>query len=241
MWKTNMKASIAFVVVAVWLLKVNADVSFMQLSEKQSLELSCPSQKDHGDLTSLHVYHRRGPAQTTLLSLARGGDDELRLDPDYKTRLLVSAGSNGTRVKVILSHLEQRDSGLYVCEKRDNGSERVFITQLFLLVDASGMPCRCSSSYPPLLMTIFSATGLILIILLWLAVGERVKARRPPATGPPAVPVYEEMTRKQQNSGVPPNKQDALDEVTSPLYANTLVRQTQDNDYACPRHIALRA
>ncbi|XP_077397754.1 uncharacterized protein LOC144033476 isoform X3 [Festucalex cinctus] len=205
-----MKTSIVFIL-AVCHLKVNADVIFMQLEEKQSLELSCPPQQDRDGLTSLHLYHRRGPAQTTLLSLARGAEDQLRLDPDYKRRLRLSRGRNSSWLKV------------------------------FLLVDASGRPCECSSGYPPLLMTIFSATGLLLIMLLWLAAGECVKARRPPVKGPAAVPIYEEMTRKEQNSGVPLNKQETLEEVTSPLYANTLVRQTQDNYYACPRHVTLRA
>ncbi|XP_077397745.1 uncharacterized protein LOC144033476 isoform X2 [Festucalex cinctus] len=213
----------------------------MQLEEKQSLELSCPPQQDRDGLTSLHLYHRRGPAQTTLLSLARGAEDQLRLDPDYKRRLRLSRGRNSSWLKVTLSHLERGDSGLYVCERRENSSQQVFASQVFLLVDASGRPCECSSGYPPLLMTIFSATGLLLIMLLWLAAGECVKARRPPVKGPAAVPIYEEMTRKEQNSGVPLNKQETLEEVTSPLYANTLVRQTQDNYYACPRHVTLRA
>ncbi|XP_077414776.1 uncharacterized protein LOC144044319 [Vanacampus margaritifer] len=237
-----MKTSIVLVLVAVRLLKVNTDVTFIQLAEKQSLELSCPPQQDHAGLTSLHLYHRRGPAQTTLLSLARGDEDQLRLDPDFKARLRLSGGRNSSRVKVILSHLERVDSGLYVCEHRENRSQRVFTSQVFLLVEPSGRPCQCSSSYPPLLVTIFSATGLLLIMLLWLAAGDCVKTRRrPPLKGPAAVPIYEEMTRKEQSSGVAPNKQETLEEVTSPLYANTLVRQTQDNYYACPRHITLRA
>ncbi|XP_061555928.1 uncharacterized protein LOC133414527 [Phycodurus eques] len=240
-----MKTSIVFILITVGLLKANADVTFVQLAEKQSVELSCPPQQDRGGLTSLHLYHRRGQSQSTLLSLARGSEGELRLDPDYKRRLQLS-GRNSSWVKVTLSHLERGDSGLYVCENlyQENGSKRVFITQeVFLLVDASGKPCQCSSSYPPLLMTIFSAVGLILLMLMWLAVQERVKTRRPPPAGPAVVPIYEEMTRKRQNSGVQLNKQEALEEeVTSPLYSNTPVRQTQDNYYACPRNITtLRA
>ncbi|XP_061702566.1 uncharacterized protein LOC133514706 [Syngnathoides biaculeatus] len=241
-----MEASVVFVLVTARLLKVSADVTFVQLPEKQSVELSCPPLQDHGGLASVHLYHRRGQSQTTLLSLARGSSGELRLDPDYKRRLQLS-GRNSSWVKVTLSHLEQGDSGLYVCENldRENGSQRVFITQeVFLLVDASGKPCRCSSSYPPLLMTIFAAAGLVLLMLAWLAVQERVKTRRPPPPAPPAVvPIYEEMTRKQQKSGVPLIKREVLEEeLTSPLYANTSVRQTQDNYYACPRHVTtLRA
>ncbi|XP_037111982.1 uncharacterized protein LOC119125502 [Syngnathus acus] len=228
-----MKTGIVFYLVALWLLEVNADVSFVQLVGKQSLELSCPLQQERGNLTTLHLYHRRGSAQRTLLSLGPGG--QLKLDPDYKSRLNLSGGCNSSALKVNLSHLDQSDSGMYVCENPDEG---VSATQLFLLVEASG--CQCSSLYPPLLMAIFSATVLIFILLLWLALGDCVKADRPPPTGPAAVPIYEEMSRKEENSGVPPNN--ALEEeLTSPLHANTLLRQSQENYYACPRHIKLKA
>ncbi|XP_057673145.1 uncharacterized protein LOC130904419 [Corythoichthys intestinalis] len=214
----------------------------MQLAEKQSLDLSCPVQQDNSGLMSVHLYHRRGDSQTTLLSLDQGVDGELRLDPDYKRRLQLSGVRSASGVKVTLLHLQPGDSGLYVCEKRDNGSRQIILTQeVLLLVEAPVRPCQCSSSYSPLPMTIFSAAGLILIVLLWLAIQECVKVRRSPPAGPAAVQVYEEMTRKQQNASVPRNRQETLEEVTSPLYANTPVRQTQDNYYACPRQITLRA
>ncbi|XP_049601263.1 uncharacterized protein [Syngnathus scovelli] len=230
-----MKTGMVFYLVALWLLEVNADASFVQLVEKRSLELSCPLQQERGNLTTLHLYHRRGSAQRTLLSLGPG--DQLILDPDYKSRLNVSGGCNSSALKVTLSHLEQSDSGMYVCENLDEG---LSANQLFLLVEASG--CQCSPSYAPLLIAIFSTTVFIFILLLWLALGDCVKSDCPPPTGPAAVPTYEEMSRKEENSGVPPNNQEALEEeLTSPLYANTLLRQSQENYYACPRHIKLKA
>ncbi|XP_054614580.1 uncharacterized protein LOC129170721 [Dunckerocampus dactyliophorus] len=239
-----MKTSIVFPLVLVQLLEAHADVTFKQLKENQSLELSC--HRDDSGLTSLHLYHSRGHTQTTLLSMLPhgSGSDELRLDQKNKWRLRVSGGRNTSQVKVMLLHLKPADSGLYVCEHiyRENSS---FTTQqLFLLVNDSGRNCQCSSDYPPLLLAIFSVTCFLLIVLVCLAVEKCVKTRRHPSA-PAAVPVYEEMTRKQQHSEIIlPNKQEVpshLEEVTSPLYANAPIKQPQDNFYACPRHIALRA
>ncbi|KAM9785038.1 uncharacterized protein LOC133170538 [Syngnathus typhle] len=226
-----MKTGIVFYFLALWLLEVNADVIFVELVEKQSVELSCPLQQECGKLTTLHLYHRRGSAQRTLLSLGPG----VKVDPGYKSRLNLSGGCNSSALKVNLSHLKQSDSGMYVCENPDDG---LSATQLFLLVKAS--ESCCSSLCPPLLMAIFSATVLIFILLLCFALRDCVKADRPPPTGPAAVPIYEEMSRKEENSGVPPNN--ALEEeLTSPLHANTLLRQSEENYYACPRHIKLKA
>ncbi|XP_061892984.1 uncharacterized protein LOC133642661 [Entelurus aequoreus] len=243
-----MKTRIVFLLVLVQLSQAHADVTFKQLRENQSLELFCPPQQDHKDLTSLHLYHSRGHAQTTLLSVRQdgggGGGEELRMDPDYKRRLQVSGGRNTSRVKVTLLGLEAGDSGLYVCEHvyRDNRSQHTFFTAhtLLLSVTSSGRKCQCSSSYPLLITAIFSVTCLLSIVLLWLAVERCVKTRQHPSA-PAAAPVYEEMSRKQQHSGIM-NKQEVpshLEEVTSPLYAN--MKQTHDNAYACPRHIALKA
>lgn len=58
------------------------------------------------------------------------------------------------------------------------------------------------------------------------------------------VPIYEEMTRKQQSTGLSQNNQEAplhLEEVNFAVYANANIRQPQDNYYACPRQLALRA
>lgn len=60
----------------------------------------------------------------------------------------------------------------------------------------------------------------------------------------PAGPIYEEMTKKQQSAGSPQNNQEApshLEEVNFPVYANPNIRHPQDNYYACPRQLALRA
>lgn len=60
----------------------------------------------------------------------------------------------------------------------------------------------------------------------------------------PPVPIYEEMTRKQQSAGIPQNNHEApshLEEVSFAVYANPNIRQPQDNYYACPRQLALRA
>lgn len=62
--------------------------------------------------------------------------------------------------------------------------------------------------------------------------------------GQPPVPIYEEMTEKQQGAGSPQNNHEApshLEEVNFPVYANPNIRQPQDNYYACPRQLALRA
>nr|XP_057906373.1 uncharacterized protein LOC131103819 [Doryrhamphus excisus] len=245
-----MKTSIEFLLVLVQLLEAHADVTFKQLNENQSLELSCHG--DHRGLTSLHLYHSRGHTQTTLLSmLPRGGgreSDELRLDPYNKWRLQVSGGWNTSQVKVMLLRLKPGDSGLYVCQRfyREKTSQHNSFTtqQLFLLVNGSGRNCQCSSSYPPLLVAIFSVTCFLLIVVVWLAIKKCVETRRHPSA-PAAFPVYEEMARKQQHSEIiPPYQQEVpshLEEVTSPLYANAPIKQPQDNCYACPRHIALRA
>ncbi|XP_077591000.1 uncharacterized protein LOC144208841 isoform X2 [Stigmatopora nigra] len=215
-----MRLDFVFVIVAFPLIKSDTSVTFVQLEENQSLELWCPPPEDHGTPTGIRLYHRRGPSQTTLLSLDPGLHGELKLDPDYERRLRLSGVGGASGVKVTLTYLQPGDSGLYACEKRDNGSRHIALTrQVFLLVDNP---------------------GLLLITLLGLATQECVKMRRRPPIGPAAVDIYEEMTRKQQSADVPRNGQETLEEVSSPLYANTVVRQTQDNYYACPRQITLR-
>ncbi len=52
------------------------------------------------------------------------------------------------------------------------------------------------------------------------------------------------MTRKQQSAGISQNNQEDpshLEEVNFPVYANPNIRQPQDNYYACPRQLDLRA
>ncbi|XP_071329995.1 uncharacterized protein [Trachinotus anak] len=212
--------------------------------KNQSLELSCSLHQDLGSLTGLHLYHRSAQSQTTLLSMAEDGD--LRVNPEHRGRLQLCGGLDSPQVNVTISHLEHSDTGLYMWElsySEARSSDFILSAQkVFLLVDGAGRPCQCSPSYPPLLFTMFAAAGLVALILSWLAAKKCVEARCHDSPQPP-VPIYEEMTRKQQSAVIPQNNHEApshLEEDNFPVYANPNIRLPQDNYYACPRQLALR-
>ncbi|KAG8007033.1 hypothetical protein GBF38_023154 [Nibea albiflora] len=240
--------------------------------ESQSLELSCSPQQEYGSLTGLHLYHRSAQSQTTLLSMAV--NSLAKVDPQHRGRLRHSAGLDALQFNVTISHLQPSDTGLYMWELsyRENSIDQIITSpqKVFLFVERTGLlfkhtptlrpsylysdvnrhlcvcagrSCQCSPSYGPLILTIFTTGALLLITLIWLAVEKCVKAR-PHLRPQPPVPIYEEMTRKQQSTGIPQNNQEAashLEEVNFPVYANPNIRQPQDNYYACPRQLALRA
>lgn len=240
-----MEMSLACILIFIQLFEAYAELIFRQLMENQSLGLSCSPQLEHGSLMGLHLYHRSSQSQTTLLSMAEG--DKLRVDPEHRKRLQFRGGLDSLQVNVTMSHLQRSDTGVYMWELsyKENNSDRIAACaqKVFLLVEGTGRPCQCSPSYPPVLFTIFTAAGFLLLTLSWLATDKCVKARRCHRPPPPA-PIYEEMTRKQQSAGIPQNSPEAhshLEEVNFPVYANPNIRQPQDNYYACPRQLALRA
>nr|XP_046270069.1 uncharacterized protein LOC124072603 [Scatophagus argus] len=241
-----MKTSLVCVFIFIQLFEACAELIFRQLTESQTLELSCSPQQRHGSLTGLHLYHRSAHSQTTLLSMAKDGDP--RVDPERRGRLQLCGGLDSLQVNVSISHLEPSDTGLYMWElsyRKGNSSDQVVLgaQKVFLLVEGTGRSCQCSLSYPPLLLTIFTAAGLLLLTLSWLAVERCVRARHHHRPQPTA-PIYEEMTRKQQSAAVPQNNLESpshLEEVSFPVYANPHIRQPQDNYYACPRQLILRA
>ncbi|XP_023137519.2 cd7 antigen-like [Amphiprion ocellaris] len=237
-----MKTSLAGLLIFIQLCEAGAELVFECLTEGQSLVLSCSPQKNHGSPSGLHLYHRWAQSQTTLLSLSEAG--EVRVDPEVRTRLQLRGGLDS--LNVTISQVQLSDTGLYMWElsyREENSSDQSILStqRVFLLVE--GRSCWCSQSYPPLLWTIFTAAGLLLVTLSWLAIDKCVKTR-PRHRPQPHVPIYEEMSRKQQRPGSPQNNQEApshLEEVSFPVYANPNIRQPQDNYYACPRQLALRA
>ncbi|XP_060882699.1 uncharacterized protein LOC132954212 [Labrus mixtus] len=242
-----MKTTAACFLIFIQLFEARAELIFTHLSESQTLQLSWSPQQDHGLLTGLHLYHRSARSQTTLLSMAEGC--ELRVDPMLEGRLHLRGGLDSLQVNVTITHLQPADTGLYMWEqshrKKKNSSEQIIsgAQKVFLLVEGTGRSCQCSPSYPPLLFSIFTAVGLLLLILSWLAVEKCVKAR-PRHRPQPSAPIYEEMTRKQQSAGIAQNNltpPSHLEEVNFPVYANPNIRQQQDNYYASPRQLALRA
>ncbi|XP_063759646.1 uncharacterized protein LOC134877901 [Eleginops maclovinus] len=237
-----MKTSLACILIFLQFFEASSELILQQLTESQSLELSCFTQLEPGSLTGLYLYHRSAHSQTTLLSMAVGG--ELRVALGYKGRLQLNGGLDSLQVNVTVSQLQHSDTGLYMWEltyMEDNRSDQITLSAhtVFLLVEGTGRPCQCSPIYPPLLFTIFTVGGILLLTLSWLAVEKCVKARyhRPQ----PPVPIYEEMTRKQQNVENNPETPPHLEEADFPVYANPNIRQPQDNYYACPRQLALRA
>ncbi|XP_075942237.1 uncharacterized protein LOC142944916 [Anarhichas minor] len=240
-----MKMSLACILIFIQLFEAYAELLFKQLTESQSLELSCSPQQEHSTLIRLHLYHRNAQSQTTLLSMAEGGG--LRVSTDHGGRLQLRGGLDSLQVNVTVTLLQRSDTGLYVWElnyRVDNSSDQISLSapKVFLLVEGTGRSCQCSPSYPPLLLTIFTIAGLLLLTLSWLVVEKCVKARHHHRPQPP-VPIYEEMTTKQQSTGIPRNNPEApshLEEVNFPVYANPNIRQPQDNYYACPRQLALR-
>ncbi|XP_022056931.2 uncharacterized protein LOC110956017 [Acanthochromis polyacanthus] len=236
-----MKTSLAGLLIFIQLCEAGAELVFERLMEGQTLVLFCSPQKDHGSPSGLHLYHRRAQSQTTLLSLSEAG--EVRVDPEVRTRLQLRGGLDA--LNVTISQVQLSDTGLYMWELsyQENSSDQSILSphKVFLLVE--GRSCRCSQSYPPLLWTIFTAAGLLLVMLSTLAIDKCVKTR-PRHRPQPHVPIYEEMSWKQQSPGSPPSSQEApshLEEVSFPVYANPNIRQPQDNYYACPRQLALRA
>ncbi|XP_035035763.1 uncharacterized protein LOC118122919 isoform X2 [Hippoglossus stenolepis] len=215
--------NLACALIFMQLVEASAELIFRRLTENQSLELSCPLQRDLGSLRGLHLYHRGAQSQTTLLSMAEGG--ELRVDPERRGRLKLCGGLDSLRVNVTITHLQHSDTGLYMWELSFRGEDLMpSNNQLFLLVEGG-------------------AAGLIGLTLTWLATDRCLKARRHHRPQPP-VPIYEEMTRKQQSAAVPQNNLEDpshLEEDNFPLYANPNIRQPQDNYYACPRELSLRA
>lgn len=124
------------------IISVYAELIFRKLSESESLELSCTPQLEHSSLTGLHLYHRNAQSQTTLLSMAEGG--EVRVNPEHRGRLQLRGGLDSLQINVTTSHLKPSDTGLYVLELsyRENNSEQIiFISaqKVFLLVEGTGM------------------------------------------------------------------------------------------------------
>ncbi|XP_008286294.1 uncharacterized protein LOC103361863 isoform X2 [Stegastes partitus] len=238
-----MKTSRVWVLVLIQLCEAWAQLVFERLAEGQSLVLSCSPQKDHGSPSGLQLYHHGAQSQTTLLSLSEAG--EVRVDPEIRTRLQLCGGLDSPKANMTISDLQQSDTGLYMWELsyRDvNGSDHIVLgsQKIFLLVEATS--CRCSQSYPALLWINVTAAGLVLT-LSWLAI-RTCATTRPHPRPQPHFPIYEEMSRKQQSPGSPQNNQEAsshLEEVSFPVYANPNIRPPQDNYYACPRQLALRA
>lgn len=113
-----------------------AELIFRQLTENQSLELSCSPQQEPGILTGLHLYHRSPHSQTTLLSMAEGG--KLRVDPEIRGRLQVFGRLSSPQINVTISNTQVIDMGLYMWElsyAEEGGSERnILSTQMVLLV-----------------------------------------------------------------------------------------------------------
>ncbi|XP_018527259.1 uncharacterized protein LOC108880294 [Lates calcarifer] len=237
-----MKMNTTCILIFIQLFEANAELIFRRLTASQSLELSCSPNKL--SLRGLHLYHRGAQTQTTLLSMAKGG--EIKVNPEHRGRLHLGGGLDSAQVNVTISHLQHNDTGLYMWElsyREENYSDLILSAEkVFLLVEGAERPCQCSPRYPPLLFTIFAAAGLIVLTLCWLATKKCVKVRHHDRPQAP-VPIYEEMTRKQQSTGVPQNNHEApshLEEDNFPVYANPNIRPPQDNYYACPRQLALR-
>ncbi|KAM3597923.1 uncharacterized protein V6R79_011227 [Siganus canaliculatus] len=239
-----MKTSCACFLIYTWLFEACAELLFQQLRHSQSLELTCSPQQGSGSLTGLYLYHRGAQNQTTILSLTKDSN-KLRLDPDLRGRLRVHGGLDSSQVNVTISHIGPSDTGLYMWElsyTEKEGSELnvLYAHKVFLLVERGGNSCQCSPSYPPLVFTISTAAGLLLLVTLSWQAAERCVNRRQHAKPQPSAPIYEEMSRKQQSAGTAQNNQEAsshLEEVHFPVYANPNIRQPQDNYYACPRQL----
>ncbi|XP_029913745.1 uncharacterized protein LOC115363629 [Myripristis murdjan] len=238
-----MKTSLTCPLLCIQLIVACAEVIFVQRTESQSVRLSCSPERPGASLTSLHLYHSSTRGQTTLLSMAEGAG--LRVVLERRGRLHVSGGLDSPQIGVTVSQLRHTDTGVYRWEltyRERNSSDRVEVSnqQVFLLVEGTGRQCQCSPRYTPLLYAIFTAVGLLLLILCCLRILICMKARHRHKPQPPA-PIYEEMSRKQQTTGISQNSREApshLQEADFPVYANPNIRQTQENYYACPRQLS---
>lgn len=114
-----------------------ADWAFRQLTEGQSLQLSCPlGGEQRGGHAGLRLYHRAGQTQTTLLAVAEGVAP--KVNPEHRGRLRLRGGLRSPQVNVSVSDLRRGDTGLYVCElsyRGRNTSEQVSVTEVLLLVE----------------------------------------------------------------------------------------------------------
>lgn len=115
-----------------------AELIFRQLTEGQSLQLSCSLPEQQGRHTGLHLYHCGGQTQTTLLSMVEGL--ELKVNPEHRGRLQLHGGLRSPQVNVSVSDLQRADTGLYVWELSSGGmnaSEQISIsaTKVLLLVE----------------------------------------------------------------------------------------------------------
>ncbi|XP_040918604.1 uncharacterized protein LOC121198485 [Toxotes jaculatrix] len=241
-----MKMNLAYTLVFIQLFEAYAELMFRRLNNNESLELTCSLRQDLGSLRGLHLYHRSAQSQTTVLSMTEGG--ELRVDPEHRGRLQLCGGLDSLQVNVNLTHLQQSDTGLYMWElsyREKDSTELILSAQkVFLLVEGAGRPCRCSPSYPILLLTVSAAAGLVVLTLSCLATVKCVKTRHHHRQQQPSAPIYEEMSWKRQSTGIPQNNNEPsphLEEDNPPVYANPNIRQPQEHYYACPRQLALRA
>ncbi|XP_029013564.1 uncharacterized protein LOC114859782 [Betta splendens] len=223
-----------------------ADVAFVHLSRNQTLELTCSPQRDLGGLTAFSLLHRGARGQTTVLAMAEGG--ELRVNPEHRGRVRLRGGLASPRLNVSIARVERGDAGLYAWELSYGGgggggsADVAGAHRAFLVVDAAGGACHCSHRYLPVTASLFTAAGLLLVALSWMLVQTCKVKRRPRPPHPP--PIYEEMSRKQQRAGTPQNNYEApahLEEVHFPVYANPSIQQPQDEYYASPRQLAVRA
>lgn len=118
-----------------------AELIFTELTEGQSLQLSCSPQQQRGRLTGLHLYHHGPQTQTTLLSMVESG--ELRVDPRRGRRLQLRGGLDSLQVNVTMSDVQSSDTGLYmwVLSYRENRSDQIISSapKVFLLVEATGL------------------------------------------------------------------------------------------------------
>ncbi|XP_061568394.1 uncharacterized protein LOC133422422 [Cololabis saira] len=241
-----MKTRLAYVLF-IQLFRAQAELILKHLTEGESLDLCWAPVQARGPLTGLHLYHRSAHSQTTLLSVSEGG--EVRVDPERRPRLQLSGGLGSLTVNVSISGLQRSDGGCYMWElsyREQDGADHILRSAhiVFLEVEPAGRPCQRSASYQHLLLIISAAAGLLLITLILMALDKCLKTRHRP-TPQLHSPIYEEMSRKQQQSpGSPRNNHEApsqLEEANFPVYANPNIRQLQDNYYACPRQLALRA
>lgn len=119
---------------------VCAELIFRQLTEGQTLQLSCSLPEQQGGPTGLHLYHCSGQTQTTLLSMVEGA--EPKVNPEHRGRLQLQGGLRCPQVNVSVSHLQRSDTGLYVWELSSrvvNASEQVSVSAAKVLLLVEGL------------------------------------------------------------------------------------------------------